>query len=293
VQKNLAKVNSQRDLGLALAAFLIAVVLWQVQGLGVLLYPFRLFVTMIHEMGHGTAAILTGGSFLRFEVSKQGAGLAYTSGGARFVIIQAGYLGSALFGAALLYVTNRVKQPKYVAVGLGVLIGLLTLLYSDLSFGNLSLPETVIAAGVIITGLVLFLTQETDQGRYIGAGVTVIGGFLGLHFAGANNTWTILVGLASAFALISLGYWGSREIVLVTLTFLAFLTGLQAITDAWVLLKVVSLPNSMVPHNDARSMAQAYPGSAAMWALIWIALDVLIFGTSVYLTYFRRARPGA
>ena len=81
VQKNLAKVNSQRDLGLALAAFLIAFVLWQVQGLGVLLYPFRLFVTMIHELGHGTAAILTGGSFLRFEVSEQGAGLAYTSVG--------------------------------------------------------------------------------------------------------------------------------------------------------------------------------------------------------------------
>ena len=174
-----------------------------------------------------------------------------------------------------------------------MLIGLLTLLYTDLGFGNLSLLETVVAAGVIIAAVFLILTQETDQGRYVGVGVGVVGGLLLLHFAGAGNTWTILVGVASAFVLVSLGYWGSRELVLGTLTFLAFLTGLQAITDAWVLLKIVSLPNSMVPHNDASSMAQAYPGSAAMWALLWIALDVVIFGTSVYLTYFRRARPSA
>ncbi len=37
----------QRDLALAFAAFAIAVVLWQVEGLSLLTYPLRLFVTLI------------------------------------------------------------------------------------------------------------------------------------------------------------------------------------------------------------------------------------------------------
>lgn len=77
--KNMTRA-SQRDVGLAILAFLIAFVLWQMQGLFFLTYPLRLFVTMIHELGHGLAAILTGGSFLHYEVTRRGAGLAYTSG---------------------------------------------------------------------------------------------------------------------------------------------------------------------------------------------------------------------
>ena len=45
---------------------MIALVLWQMQGLFFLAYPFRLFVTMIHELGHGMAAVLTGGRFPAF-----------------------------------------------------------------------------------------------------------------------------------------------------------------------------------------------------------------------------------
>ncbi|MCD4686712.1 MAG: M50 family metallopeptidase, partial [Anaerolineae bacterium] len=96
------QVNPRRDLALAAVAFMIALVLWQVQGLFFLTYPLRLFVTMIHELGHGMSAVLTGGEFLRFEVMERGAGLAYTSGGSRFIVIQAGYLGTAIFGATLL-----------------------------------------------------------------------------------------------------------------------------------------------------------------------------------------------
>ena len=51
-------------------------------------------ITLVHELGHGLAAILTGGSFLYFEVFPNGGGLAHTSGGLRFVVIPAGYLGA-------------------------------------------------------------------------------------------------------------------------------------------------------------------------------------------------------
>ena len=89
MQPAIDQQNRRRDLALAMIGFVIALALLQMQGLSFLTYPFRLFVTMIHELGHGLAAVLTGGDFVRFEVTKYGAGLAYTTGGSRFAIIQA------------------------------------------------------------------------------------------------------------------------------------------------------------------------------------------------------------
>jgi len=126
------RLSARRDLLVASGAFVVAVALWQVQELYFLLYPLRLFVTMVHELAHGIAAELTGGTFLHFEVTSRGAGLAYTRGGVRFVIIQAGYLGTAFFGALVLYLTHRTRWPGRVAIGLGVFLGILTLAYSDI-----------------------------------------------------------------------------------------------------------------------------------------------------------------
>jgi hypothetical protein len=260
------------------------------QGLFFLTLPFRLFVTMIHELGHGVAAVLAGGSFLHFEITRRGAGLAYTSGGWRWVIIQAGYLGTAVFGAGLLFLTHRTQKPGRVAMAVGALIGILTLAYSGMSLSKLGLFELIPVIGVLGAALYLFLTQETDQGRYVGVLVGACGGMLLMAFAGAGNLLTILVGLIAALLLVWIGLRGSRDTILVVLTFLAFLTGLQAITDSWVLLKIVSLPSSMMPLNDASSMAHEVGGTASLWALIWMALDVVIFGTSVYFVFIRPAR---
>jgi hypothetical protein len=286
--------SQRRDFSLALIAFMIALVLWQMQGLFFLAYPFRLFVTMIHELGHGLAAVLTGGSFVRFEVTRRGAGLAWTSGGSRFFVIQAGYLGTALFGAGLLYLTRRVRQPGRVAIGIGVFIGILTLAYTGISLTNLSIFETLVAAVILLAGAYLLLTRDMDAGQHrTGILVLAAGGLLLLAFAGKSNTVTILVGLASGLALIGIGLYGSRDLVVVVLTFLAFLTGLQAITDSWVLFKIVSLPHGLMPANDASAMAQNYAGSAGLWALIWITMDGIIFGTAVYYTLIKPVRQGA
>jgi uncharacterized membrane protein YeaQ/YmgE (transglycosylase-associated protein family) len=159
-----------------------------------------------------------------------------------------------------------------------------------MSLSKLGLFELIPVIGVLGAALYLFLTQETDQGRYVGVLVGACGGMLLMAFAGAGNLLTILVGLIAALLLVWIGLRGSRDTILVVLTFLAFLTGLQAITDSWVLLKIVSLPSSMMPLNDASSMAHEVGGTASLWALIWMALDVVIFGTSVYFVFIRPAR---
>lgn len=287
----LSGATRQQGVTLAVFAFIIALVLWQVQGLFFITYPLRLFVTMIHELAHGLAAVITGGSFQHFEVTSRGAGLAYTSGGWRFLIIQAGYLGTALFGAALLYVTYRTQHPGRVAVGLGLGVGILTLSYTGLSLRNLSLIELALAAVVLGVGLYEALTHDWDQGRHA-TGILLVGAglLLLLIFAGRGSGVTLAAGLISAAVLLLIGARGSRTVQVFALTFLAFVTGLQAITDAWVLLKIVSLPNSMMPLNDAQSMARAFGGTAGLWALIWVALDVLIFGAASYVTFVRPAQ---
>jgi hypothetical protein len=289
---NAVQTESQRrDLFLAGIAFMIALVLWQMQGLSFLAYPFRLFVTMIHELGHGLAAALSGGEFLRFEVTKRGAGLAWTSGGSRFFVIQAGYLGTALFGAGLLYLAHRVKRPGRVAIGMGAFIGILTLAYTGLRLANLSLLEIIVAGAILLAGAFLLFTRDMDRGEHrIGLLILLMGGLLLLTFAGKGNTITIAVGLGSALVLIGMGLYGRRDLIVVTLTFLAFLTGLQAITDSWVLFKIVSLPAALMPMNDASAMAHEFGGSAALWALIWITVDIVVFGAAAYVTLIKPAR---
>lgn len=289
--ENRAYSSSQRDLALAGVAFMIALVLWQVQGLFFITYPLRLFVTMIHELGHGLAAILTGGEFLEFKVLSRGAGLAYTRGGSRLLVIPAGYVGTALFGAVLLILTHRTSYQRRVAIGVGILIGVLSLLYSGLSLSNLGIVKLIIAGGLLAVGGVLFLTRDADEGQHVwGIVLLVIGGLMMLVFAAGSNTLTVFVGLVAATLLVLIGWRANRDVVVITLTFLALITGLQAITDAWILFKIVSLPNSMMPMNDASAMSNEVGGPAGLWALLWILIDILVFGTAIYIALIQPRR---
>lgn len=122
----------KRALLIALAAFALVLILWNIPQLGFLLYPFRLFVTFVHESGHGLAALISGGHFEGFVVHSNGSGVALTAGGSRALILPAGYLGAALFGAVLFYLANSVPYSRVIAAGLGIALGLITILYTDL-----------------------------------------------------------------------------------------------------------------------------------------------------------------
>src|SRR6185436_16758514 len=108
--------RSDRRLLLAMLATVVVFILWNVPQLDFILYPFRLFVTYVHESGHGTAALLTGGRFAGFEIFSNGSGQAITAGGSRLLILPAGYLGAALFGAVLFYLVNRWNYNRTVSV---------------------------------------------------------------------------------------------------------------------------------------------------------------------------------
>mgnify|MGYP001167410178 CR=1 FL=1 len=124
--------HRRRAFTAALIGFGIVLLLWNIPALDFLLYPVRLFVTFVHESGHGLAALISGGHFERFEVYSSGAGVALTAGGTRALILPAGYLGAAFFGAALFYLTNTLPYPRVIAGVLGVWLIAFSVLFTDL-----------------------------------------------------------------------------------------------------------------------------------------------------------------
>ncbi|MBN1963622.1 MAG: M50 family metallopeptidase [Anaerolineae bacterium] len=148
-QENTLANQRRRALLLAVLAFVLVLVVWQVQALNPLLYPFRFYVTTVHELGHGMTAIITGGEFLHYQVYDSGAGVATTRGGTRWLIIPAGYVGTALFGAVLLYLANRTRITRAITFALGIFFAALTLFFAR------SLPA--ILAGFAISAALLAL----------------------------------------------------------------------------------------------------------------------------------------
>ncbi|MBF0186869.1 MAG: M50 family metallopeptidase [Magnetococcales bacterium] len=67
----------------------------------ILNWPFSWLETFFHELSHGLAAILTGGSILNITLTFDGAGTCTTRGGWPPLITWAGYAGAALWGMAI------------------------------------------------------------------------------------------------------------------------------------------------------------------------------------------------
>jgi hypothetical protein len=92
-------------------------------------YPLKILVVFMHELSHGLAAVLTGGSIEEISLSAQEGGHAITRGGSRFIILSAGYVGSLLFGVALLLMALRTNADRVVLGLFGIVILLVTALY--------------------------------------------------------------------------------------------------------------------------------------------------------------------
>src|SRR5437899_12074109 len=98
-----------------LFAAAISIILWFVPFAEILSYPFRIFVTFIHEGGHAVAALLTGNSVQSLSVAMNGSGETYTTQGGMFsamLVSSAGYLGAMSFGALLLVLILRAVRPR-------------------------------------------------------------------------------------------------------------------------------------------------------------------------------------
>jgi hypothetical protein len=148
---------------LLLTAAVISVVLWFIPFAEILTYPFRLFVTFIHEGGHAIAALLTGNSVESLSIATNASGETYTSrGGAisQMFVASAGYVGAMTYGALLLVLIRRSIAARAVLVGsaavvlaLTLIFGLFKPIYSGVAWSGI--PFTLFAGMGLSAGLVL------------------------------------------------------------------------------------------------------------------------------------------
>lgn len=100
-----------------------------------IVYPVKLFVVFLHEVSHGIAAILTGGTIEKIVIDKEVGGQAITIGGSRFVILSSGYLGSLIFGGTILVLSSKQKYAKYLSLCIAVLMLVITIGFVRNLFG--------------------------------------------------------------------------------------------------------------------------------------------------------------
>jgi hypothetical protein len=145
-----------------LAAAAISIILWFIPFAEILTYPFRIFVTFIHEGGHAIAALLTGNSVESLSIATNASGETYTTKGgmiSQVFVSSAGYLGAMSFGALLLVLIRKTIAARLVLLGSAAVVFTLTLIYglikpvvSGLAWG--SIPFTILAGALLTVGLI-------------------------------------------------------------------------------------------------------------------------------------------
>ena len=97
-----------------------------------LLYPFTLFTTWVHECGHAVMVVLTGGSVSSITIEPDTSGLTRSlmpAGRiARGLVASSGYLGSSVVGCLLVAATRIEKRARPILWGIGAFM-LFTLVF--------------------------------------------------------------------------------------------------------------------------------------------------------------------
>lgn len=86
-------------------------------------YPLKIFVVMLHEISHAIAGLATGGRVQRITLDPYQGGATYVRGGNAFVMLSAGYLGSLLWGLALVRLSRGpTKRVRVTTMAVGLLL---------------------------------------------------------------------------------------------------------------------------------------------------------------------------
>ena len=94
--------------------------------------PFKFFLVLVHEVNHAAAAILTGGEVIEIRTNWDESGHTLAQGGIYPLISAAGYVGSALLGALLIYTGLYPQVQRFVLLGIGGVCLGMTMAYTPL-----------------------------------------------------------------------------------------------------------------------------------------------------------------
>jgi hypothetical protein len=227
-----------------LFATLIALALWFIPYAEILTYPFRIFVTFIHEGGHAIAALLTGNSVLSMSVHTDASGLTMTTKGgllSAFIISSAGYLGAMTFGVLLLFLIRRTVAARIVLIGSAAFISLLT----------------------IVFGLWKPMANAFEPSVQMSA-----------------IPFTLVAGAVLSIGLVALARYASPRVAAFFVSFLAVQCVLNAVLDLKNLF-FLSSPFGSEAHTDAVNMANATGIPSFFWAVLWIGISLALLSMAM------------
>jgi len=147
-------LTSRRPIGnwlwlAAAASLVISLTPWA----PLLLYPFRLFTTWVHECGHALMTVLVGGRVTSITIEPDGSGLTRSlipagrvAGG---LVASSGYLGSAVVGCLLMAATRIERRAHVILLSVGAFMLLTLVIWMRNLFG----VAVVLAWGVVLVAL--------------------------------------------------------------------------------------------------------------------------------------------
>jgi Peptidase M50B-like len=107
----------------------------------ILLYPFKLFTTWIHECGHAVMAVIVGGSVSSITIEPDTSGLTRSlvpaSRIAQGLVASSGYLGASIVGCLLMAATRIERRARPILWGIGAFMLLTVVLWMRNLFGAL------------------------------------------------------------------------------------------------------------------------------------------------------------
>jgi hypothetical protein len=139
-----AAADEQVELKWLIIAAVVTVLAWRLPNGHYIVYPFTILATWFHEMGHGLAAMLTGGRFEKLVMLPDGSGIATNwisnagSFGGRFTsafIAAGGLLGPPVAGAIFILCSRRYKTAHTALLILGSFIVISVLIWVRSLFG--------------------------------------------------------------------------------------------------------------------------------------------------------------
>lgn len=142
-------VNHTQGITLGIIVLYIAVIalLWNIPYVKYSLWPFKMLVIAFHEFGHAITACCTGGRVKSISLDPREGGVTHMVGGISAVTLPAGYLGSSLIGALLIFCGFNIVASKIASIALGVCF-LLTLWWARKDW--LTIITILMAVGLLV-----------------------------------------------------------------------------------------------------------------------------------------------
>lgn len=106
-----------------------------------------MLVIAFHEFGHAIMAVITGGRVKSISLDPREGGVTHMTGGVQAFTLPAGYLGSSLIGALLIFCGFNIVASKVASIVLGVCF-LLTLWWSRRDW--LTICTVLLAVGLLV-----------------------------------------------------------------------------------------------------------------------------------------------